>query len=336
MMAFLAGLPALFAACNQDHVGHVGSARLVILQPVPVADGRFGEDFRAALELLYPFRCHDSAYIQDRVYLERIDISPFYRREFTETPNLLRDFFGSNNPAKKRALREEMLFLGDTAFEKRPDSRLLSAASAGTAGYTRILEEYLRRNRANMRVYLLGTDTTQQTIAPGGMTLPVFHDPAALACRIVSDLGREEAARLRELAVAVILLPARAKPFRQPASPRAASPIVADRTDRETPGTPDGCPPDSTVERLNAERQAVITAFRNLLYYIATTGEDAALRQKFRDDALREAGRIPGLRVEGVPGGLSGFLVSDFGKGTVVTPLTDRCGLIDGVRIEPR
>jgi hypothetical protein len=324
---------ALASSCHQEHIDHVGAAKLVILQPVPQVENRFDEDFRGALGLLYPFQCHDTVFIQERVFLERIDLEAPVRREFSVTPNLLRDFFGSNNPDKTRALREALFFDGDSAFESQPGTLFLTGSSLDPEDYPGLIGAYVARNRKHTLVYLAGSDTARAWFPVGRDTMKVYHDQAKLSCTIVSALREKSREELAGTTVIVILIPpvpadgGDAFGDTRPVSPRKPSGKSYNR----------GCPPDSVVTATNRQRQEVITAFRNLLHYIATTTDDAELKRKFREDAWEALHTIPEVAVEGIAGNdLRRFLYSGFGSNLQVTPMLDRCRLICGVHIEVR
>jgi|GEM_PF-2420713 len=328
----LPALVLLITACNEGYVGHIGATRLVILQPVPMAGNKSEENFRGTLELLCPHECHDTAFIQERVVLERIDLATPAAKEFVIPQNLVRDFFGSRNPGKKRALREDLLFYGDSAFEKHPGKAFLDTASVTGLDYLKTIGDYLARNRKNALVYFLSSDTLVTTFAAGGIERPVWHDPARLNCRIVADLRKKTPEELAAATVIIILLP----PGTDETGSRSAP--KRNRQSGTAPGRegyPKGapCPPDTVVDKLNIHHNAVIREFRNLLHYIATTKTDDTLRRIYRDDAWNEINKIPGLVVQGVPGNdLRRFLWSGFSANISVTPVVDLCGVITGVR----
>jgi hypothetical protein len=275
-------------------------------------------------------------FIQERVFLERIDLETPFRHEFSVTPNLLRDFFGSKNPDKIRALREEMLFTGDSALEQKPDPLLLTASRVEREDFSRLIGAYVARNRNNTLVYLAGSDTTCAWFPAGRDTMKVYHDHAKLTCSIVSALREMSREELAVTTVIVILVPPGAAEEADAFTvPERAAGKGHQKPMKRAAGR--GCLPDSVVLALNMERQQVITAFRNLLHYIATTTGDAELKRKFREDAWAALRTIPDVEVEGIPGNdLHRFLYSDFGSEVSVTPITDRCRLICGVRIEAR
>jgi len=341
----LAFIIAVTASCRNDSIGHIGATKLVIMQPIPVTDNRFDENFRAVLDLLMPHRCHDTAFIQDQIFLERIDLEMPYRREFAIPPKLWRDFFGSNNPDKTKALREDMLYFHDTCFEKNTDKQFLTESLTGSTGYADIICRYLSRNRKNSLVYLVSADTMRKTFHAGNFSGEVNSDLARLNCRIVGDLRNKPAEELAGLNVILILIPPEANDTLQhqvsvekTAVRHAAAPppVQAIATKKPViagiPGKNARCAPDSVISRINSERNAIINEFRNLLHYIATTTDDD-LTRKYRADADREIRRIPGVRIEGIAGNLGDFLNSGFSKQVKVLPLTDHCNMITGIRI---
>ncbi len=342
------------SSCQSGYIGHSGSTRLVILQPVRMEDRHFTRNFREALELLCPHECHDSTFIQDRVFLERIDRELPFSREFVIAPNLVRDFFGSNNPEKKRALREEILFFGDSAFEKYPDAAFLDTAALSDDETERRIGDFLDRLQGGEFVYIFSRDTLAGYSTYNGKSEPVYHDYARLNCRIVADLAVLERRQQASAGVVVILLPERRKsrdaagiadpeavdyPVKGPAGEKTASPGERRNRKKDTGSamrpSDRECPPDSAVARLNRERQAVITEFRNLLHCIATTRDDGQLKRRYREEAGRTLLRIPSPLVEGVPSGdLDRFLASEFSARVTVAPLFNGCRVIEGIRIE--
>ena len=335
------------ASCQNGSIEHIAGARLVILQQIPLVETRFDENFKATLELLYPYECHDTVFIQEQIFLERIDLPVPFKREFLIPPNLMRDFFGSNNPAKKRALREELFYLSDTAFEKKPDRQFLTDSQISSTTPAELIGDYLSRNRTNAFVYLMSNDTTCNNYEIGGVAREVHHDPAKLNCRIVSDLRKKTKEELIHTTVIVVLIPpeirAEKSAVEQPAS------TVNDR--RQPAGASDdpashkgnhrkigsACPSDSVISNINRQRLVIIQEFRNLLHYIATTSKDKALKDSFREDAWKEIHKIPEVRIEGIPDNdLTRFLSSDFTRNVMVSPVNDRCLVIEGIRITPR
>ena len=334
----LAAMLAWVAACQNGSVEHLGTARLVILEPIPVTEGKFDEDFRASLELLYPFECHDSVFIQDQVFLDRIDLKPNVTKEFAVASNLLRDFFGSNNPGKKQALREVLFYHGDTCFEKKPGAPFLEATQSCPDTWPALIGDYLSRNRKNSLVYLFSEDTLCVTYPVRGREQVVHHDVARLNCRIVSDLREHAPKALIEMTVIILVIPSGDPEPGQPLLSQdegSLPPMPGKRAGKEA-GRLTSCPPDSAIVRVNKERRAIITEFRNLLHYIATSS-DAELKRKYREDARAEIYRIKDVIIEGIPrNDLTGFLNSPFSKMITVDATYDRCGQISGVHIGGR
>jgi hypothetical protein len=186
---------------------------------------------------------------------------------------------------------------------------------------------------------MFSEDTLCNSYLVSGRAHAVFHDPARLNCRIVSDLREFPARVLAGLTVILLVIP--------PGNQDSATLPVADESggSPSVPGKIRGgaagrgsaaCPPDSVTRRINRERQAIITEFRNLLYYIATTS-DAELKRKYREDAVAVISRIKDATVEGIPGrDLAGFLNSGFSRNVTVDAAYDRCGQIGGVYIGGR
>ncbi|HNY01789.1 MAG TPA: hypothetical protein PKG48_04340 [Bacteroidales bacterium] len=349
-LLFLLPILLLPAACQTGYIGHSGSTRLVIAGPVTMEERHFGRDFREALGLLSPHQCHDSTFIQDRVFLERIDTDPPCCREFIIPPSLIRDFFGSNNPEKKKVLREEILFFGDTAFEKHPGDGFLVPSALDTGELQIRLARYLKRLSSHSLVYLYSADTLTGSFPVAGKERSVYHDFGRLNCRIVADLALRSREEQASAEVVVVLLPEPPKDFPQAEDtskpvPRSKKLLKARKPEtRIPPGEREvdyamlpasGCLPDSIITRLNRDRREVITEFRNLLHCIATTHDDAELKRKFREEADRVIHRIPVPIIEGIPSGdLPAFLATDFTSRITVTPVTDRCHLITGIRID--
>jgi hypothetical protein len=343
-------------SCQNGSIEHIAATKLVIVKEIPVVENKFDEDFKAVLDLLYPHECHDTVFIQDQVFIERIDLKIPVKHEFVISPSLLRDFFGSNNPDKKAALREDLMYNSDSAFEKRPDSRFLSVSQAGREEQAKAIGDYLSRNRKNALVYFVGSDSLCKTFPTGSTLREVYFDYARLNCRIVEDLKRKNREELAATTVVLVLVPSQIddstaeRQFEDNASPASTpqqKPVFKSLKETpensktrvqqtKSPGMSAKCPPDSTVERLNRQYVAIITEFRNLLHYIATTSNDAELLRKYRDDAFAEIHRIPQVVIEGIKDkDLGRFLNSGFRKDVSVTALTNRCKLIVGVRIVP-
>ncbi|MCX6269363.1 MAG: hypothetical protein NTW16_18755 [Bacteroidetes bacterium] len=344
LMGFLPAGLFFTASCENGSIEHMGDTRLVLLQKVPVVETRFDENFKAALELLYPHECHDTVFIQDRIFLERIDLTVPFKREFIIPPSLMRDFFGSNNPDKKRALREDLFYLSDTSFEKKPDKQFITDSLISTTEPAKLIGDYLARNRSNSLVYLMSNDTNCNNYEIGGAAKSVYHDAAKLNCRIVTDLRKKSREELLRTTVIVVIIPPEILET-EPGLEQVAS--AADNRHKLVRGavepagpkgyhktTGSACPPDSAIAKINRQRLAIIQEFRNLLHYIATTSKDKALKDSFREDAWKEIHKIPQVRIEGIPGNdLSGFLKSDFTRNVVVSPINDRCQVIEGIRI---
>jgi hypothetical protein len=325
------------SSCQNGNIEHVGTARLVILEPVTMADKKFDENFRAAMELLYPFQCHDSVYIQDRIFLERIDLETPYRREFMIPPSLVRDFFGSNNPAKKQSLREDLFFLSDTSFEIRPDTQFLLPTHAEPGMYPRMIGEYLTRNRKSALVYFFSFDTLIRNFPAGGTFRDVYHDIAKLNCRIVSDLRVLPVSDLPGTSVIILIIPQNTTDTAATDYPQGSRNNSSAKQRREGFSGSKGCQADTAILRINRERTAIITEFRNLLHYIATTTLDDELKRKYRYAAWAKIGQIPGAVTEGIPGNdLGMFLNSGFSRNVKVYPVFDHCRMIKGVHIELR
>ncbi len=335
---------AFAISCQNGSIDHIGGTRLVILQPIPMVENTFDEDFKAMLELLYPIECHDTVFIQDRIFLERIDLAVPFKKEFVIPSSMLRDFFGSNNPDKKRALREELFYGGDTCFEMKPDRQLSVESQISRAKRPLTIGHYLSRNRKNTLVYLVSADTLCKNYKTGGFTREVHNDYAKLNCRIVSDLRQKTREELMNTTVILVLIPAEnddstgialtidsaanrnasASGIKPPVASQARMPVEGSRR----------CPADSVVIKINRKRQAVISEFRNLLHYIATTVDDADLKRKYREDAFAEMHKIPNVKIEGIPGNdLREFLNSGFSRNVAVSPVVDKCGVIAGVGI---
>jgi hypothetical protein len=155
LVVFLVSGLAVTTSCQNGSVEHIGATKLVILQKVPYVDKSLDENFKATLELLYPHACHDTVFIQDQIFLERIDLKASSKHEFVVPPSLLRDFFGSNNPDKKRALRESLFYLGDTCFERKPGKQLLAETEISPENQPKVIGDYLTRNRKDALVYLV-------------------------------------------------------------------------------------------------------------------------------------------------------------------------------------
>jgi hypothetical protein len=345
---------ACATSCQNGSVEHISSTRLVILQKIPMAGNKFDENFKATLELLYPHECHDTVFIQEQVFLERIDLAVPYKHEFSIPRSLMRDFFGSNNPDKKRALREELFFFGDTCFERNPDKPFLTDTLTSKADQSKAISGYLSGNRKNSLVYLVSTDTLCKDYLIGGAIKEVHNDYAKLNCRIVEDLRRKTKEELINTTVILIVLPLEINDTatipaeqdtislvknQQKSRPVKSTSISAKKPQKPGPASANhgksyGCPPDSVVSSINKHRNAIITEFRNLLHYVATTSDDADLKRKFKEDAYAEIHKIPKVSIEGIAGNdLQKFLNSGFGQSVIVTPVRDPCKVITGVRI---
>jgi len=323
----------ILASCQNGYVGHIAGARLVTVQKIPMAENKFDENFRAMLELLYPYECHDTAFIQDQVFLERIDPDVPFKREFVIPPTLLRDFFGSNNPDKKRALREDLFFLGDSSFEKKTDRQFFTDSRVTKQDQYRLIGAYLLRNRKNALVYLVSNDTSGKTCEIGGVDRKIHNDLAKLNCTIVSDLRKKSSEELLHTTVILVVIPPEVKDtMKNKPEPKASSGVIRRKDYRQ--GTGARCPADSVVSKMNKQRNSVIREFRNLLHYIATTITDETLKRTYREDAAREIYKIPGVSIEGIPDNdLGKFLNSGFSRNVLVTPVSDPCNLIVGIRI---
>lgn len=323
----------VMTSCQNRSVGHIGATRLVIMQQIPVIESRFDENFRATLDLLLPHQCHDTAFIQEQIFLERIDLEVPFRKEFVIPPKLWRDFFGSNNPDTKKTLREDMFYLGDTCFEKNTDRQFLAESRLGCTSYQQVIGDFLRRNR-NALVYFISTDTLQKNYDAGGLHRLVHHDPVKLNCRIVEDLRKKPLEELAGTTVIMILIPPGIPDTLRKQGPVSTRQVQHHRAPVKAGGrlTNAGCPPDSVVHKANEYHRILINEFRNLLHYIATT-EDEELKQKYIADADREIHKIPGACIEGIAGSLGEFLNSGFSKHVKVFPLTDKCNVITGIKI---
>ncbi|MDP1621222.1 MAG: hypothetical protein Q8M08_02675 [Bacteroidales bacterium] len=330
----LAGL-VLFTSCRNEYVAHVGATNLVLLEQIPVVENKFDVNFKASLELLYPHECHDTTFIQEQIFLERIDLKMPFKREFVIPTSLLRDFFGSNNPDKKKTLREELFYFSDTCFEKTPDKQFLLESPSDPTSQSRIIGDYLSRNRKNSVFYLISNDTMVKNYTIGRVATEVFHDPAKVNCRIVSDLRKKAGKELSNTTVLIILIPPVIRDSATRNSPLASFDTDHPKGIRGGKGSP--CPPDSVVKKINKHHISVIQEFRNLLHYIATTNKDDTLRRIYREDAYREIHKIPGLKIDGIPGNdLNEFLNSGFSRTPVVSPISDHCKVIIGIRISGR
>jgi hypothetical protein len=250
----------------------------------------------------------------------------------------MRDFFGSNNPDKKKALREELFYLGDSCFEKSPDKQFLVDSSISVADQSKVIGNYLSRNRKNSLVYLVSNDTLLKKYVIGGVARTVHHDFAKLNCMIVSELRKKAREELIRTMVILIVIPQEPEdtssiiPIANTTSPRAtkkmASAIIKHRA-----GGP--CPSDTEVNNTNKHHSAIIREFRNLLHYIATTNSDASLKSTYQADAYMEIHKIPGVRIEGIPDNdLRKFLSSGFSASVSVSPVYDPCRMIAGIRID--
>lgn len=334
---WMAGL-LLGSSCQNGSIDHIGGVRVVLLEKIPIIENRFDEDFKATLEMLYPFQCHDTTFIQDQVFLERIDLKVPYKREFSIPPSLMRDFFGSNNPDKKKALREEQFYIGDSCFELSPDKQFLTDSEISVADQSKAIGNYLSRNRKNSLVYLVSNDTLLKKQVIGGVARTVHHDLAKLNCMIVSELRKKAREELIRTMVVLIVIPRETGDtssivaITDTTAPRAtrklASGIIKHRA-----GGP--CPSDTEVNNANKHHSAIIREFRNLLHYIATTSSDASLKSTYQADAYMEIHKIPGVRIEGIPDNdLRKFLSSGFSPSVSVVPVYDDCRMIAGIRID--
>jgi hypothetical protein len=341
-------------SCQNGSVERIGATRLVLLQQIPLVENRFDENFKAALELLYPHECHDTVYIQDRIFLERIDLKTPFKREFIIPPSLLRDFFGSNNPDKKRALREELFYFSDTSFEKSPDKQFLTDPEVDRIDHAKAIGDYISGIRKNDVVYLISNDTLYKKFETGGIIREVHNDFAKLNCRIVADLRKKSKEDLVNASVILIVIPPeitdpvsnyslqekRALPAGHQASAghkngkTSAGASGNERRQGIFTGSGSQCPPDSMIVSINKQRHSVIMEFRNLLHYIATTRRDDTLKNTYRKGAFNEIHKIPEVKIEGLPdNGLDEFLHSDFSGNLIVSPVRDQCEVIIGVRI---
>jgi hypothetical protein len=361
LLALIIGV-AMFTSCQTGSVEHIAATKLVILQKVPVVDNMLDENFKASLELLYPHECHDTVFIQDQVFLERIDLKTPCRHEFAIAPSLLRDFFGSSNPDKKKALREELFYTGDTCFEKKLPRQFLADGEISKEDQPKIIGDYLSRNRKNALVYLVSSDTACRQYQIGGSAREVHSDFARLNCRIVEDLKRKTREELLNATVVLVLLPPETpdttksgsaeseevkveqKKVVAPVKHTESAPVSRDQNKQkkiksatpraERSATHPACPPDSVVKKLNLQYTAIVTEFRNLLHYIATTREDAELKRRYREEAISKIHQIPHVIMEGIPGNdLQAFLNSGFSRNVTVSPVMDRCKVIAGIRI---
>jgi hypothetical protein len=345
---FLLAVPFIMTSCQNDTIEHIGETRLVILQQVPRIENKFDENFRAMLELLYPHVCHDTAFIQDRIFLERIDLSAPYTREFIIPQSLVRDFFGSNNPDKKRALREELFYLSDSSFEKNPGKQFLTDSPISHINQSKAIGAYLMRNRNNAMVYLISSDTLHKKYETGGVSREVWTDFARLNCKIVADLRKKSKEELLNTTVILVAIPPEI--IDTTANPVRPDTICSPKKHNISKGRVDPasrtevskragshCPPDSVVNRINKKRTSIMTEFRNLLHYIATTQDDADLKAKYKEDAYSEIHKIPQVTIDGIPDhDLRKFLNSGFSRNVAVSPVTDHCGVIAGIRISER
>ena len=320
-------------SCSDGYIGHIHETRLVILQPIPDSNHMIEKHFRSFLTLLYPHECHDTTFIQDEVALERIGTPVPYRNGILRNSDPLRDFLGITDAATMRSQVSRWLFSGMHAIEKNPPGALSMDHSFPATQIRDTLLQYINYRCAGAFVYLISMDTACKTFIIGAETIKVCHDPAILNCRIVSDLrntGDEEA---KESLVVIILIPSGDNGTtmeNEPFTPNESSWIQQAEMNK----TP--CPPANNIGRMNHERDSLITEFRNLLHYIATTKLDVKLRNNFCEEAYREIHRIPGLRVEGIPGNdLHRFLFSGFPVTTTITPIINSCRLITGIRIHP-
>jgi hypothetical protein len=321
----------LMTSCQNGSVDHVGASRLVILQQIPMVEQQFDGNFRAVLDMLYPLQCHDTAFIQDQVFLERIDLTTPYRREFIIPPKLWRDFFGSNNPEKKKSLREDLFYLSDSSFEKNPDRLFLADRKDGTFDQEKILGEYLWRNRNNSMVYLVSSDTVCNSFGTGPARREVHHDLARLNCRIVEDLKKKTREELMNTTVILVLIPPRTEDsVLHKQAPKAG---MSRTPGNKTSGKSPACPPDSVVTKTNKQNLSIISEFRNLLHYIATTRDDE-LKRKYREDAEWQIRRIPEVSIAGINGSLNAFLNSGFSQQVKVSATHNGCGVISGIKID--
>ncbi|MCX6304029.1 MAG: hypothetical protein NT040_03585 [Bacteroidetes bacterium] len=342
---FLTIILLWMASCRNGVVEHIHGTRLVILQKIPVEANLTGRNFNAALELLYPHECHDTAFIQDHIFLERIDIKESFTREFVIHSSPLRSFLSRNDPHEKRTLRENLFYLSAASFQKHPDKPFLTDAHTGRDYQLAAIRECLSEVEQDMPVYLIGSDTAGKNCEINGVSRMVYTDVAKLNCRIVEDLRKKSKEELRNTMVTIILLPPglldNADGFagietggQHPGVDvkNSAGNHLPSKRYRTGLGSP--CPPDSVVAKTNRKYMSVIEEFRNLLYYIATTSKDEVLKTTFRDDANKEIHNIPNPVIEGIPGNdLNGFLNSGFSRNVVVFPVSDNCGVITGIRI---
>jgi hypothetical protein len=319
----------LASACGNGSVEHIRDTRLIILQPIALADGRFDGNFRAMLELLYPHQCHDTAFIQDKISLERIDLPVQVKHEFTTQSNQFREFFDRNNPEKQRTFRTSLFFKSNSAFEKNPDRQFFLAQQISGMSVSNSIGNYLLKYGRGALIYLITSDSTCRNYQISGVQWRADHDFARLNCRIVEDLKKIDKTELPQTTVILIALPPNLAETTMMSQETGAGEEVED----PYKGTGLNCPPDSVVDRINRQRTTILLAFRNLLYYIATTN-DADLKTKYRDDALAEIQKIPKVKIEGIPDkDLPRFLFSGFARTVMVFPVENGCKVITGVRI---
>jgi hypothetical protein len=317
----------LAISCVNGSVEHIRDTRLVILQPIPVADDRLDENFMAMLELLYPHQCHDTAFIQDKIILERIDLPVPYKREFTTHPGQFEAFITRNNPEKQRELRTNLFYNSNNSFENYPDRQFFSDPPGSEMSLSNTIGNYLLIHGRGALVYLITSDSTCRNYQISGVQWKVDHDFARLNCRIVEDLKNIDKAELLQTTVILIAVPP------ENSETTVQSETLSGEIQRSYTAGSSNCPPDSAVDRINRERTAIILAFRNLLYYIATT-KDADLKTKYRVDAMAEIQKIPKVKIEGIPDkDLPGFLYGGFAKTVRVLPVENGCRIITGVRI---
>ncbi|MFZ4522097.1 MAG: hypothetical protein ACOYNC_10340 [Bacteroidales bacterium] len=325
-------------SCRHDKVAQIAETRLVLFQEIQFQKTKIDGRFRALLELLYPHECHDTIFIQNRVFLERVDLAVPFSKEFRSSSGVMMDFFSVNSPEAKQAERRQLLFTSTNSLENRPWPQLLADSPLDIGDQDNVVRDFLRKTDTTAMIYLASFDPTRTVFAAHGITREVHHDLSKLNCRIVEDLRKRSQEKLKNATVIILLIPPgiqagatdqlmieRTAPNRVPVSKEAAG------KDR---GGGSECPPDSVVEMINKRHNEVIREFRNLLYYIATTNKDEALRKSFREAALREISKIPELTVEGIEDmDLHGFLNSSFRRNVAVVPISDHCNRITGIRI---
>lgn len=324
-------------ACREVRSYRVAEVKIAVPGPVPVTGGRVDPAFMAVLELMYPFQCHDTVFLQDRLILERMDLANPVTKEFPVKPGGFSALPGMENPDKRVALVEAMLCQGDQSFERQPGGDFVLSRSWNRQKAYRAIGRSLQNLRRGTLVYLIGPDTAKKVFSGPALQKEIFHDPAKLNCRIVSDLRTIPGEERSTTRVLILYVP----PDRVPGYSSGSSALPGEVWYAgDFPGRAGGsgpCPPDSMIRALNVDRMEIIREFSNYLYYISTTRDDDGLKARYGREAADLLTRIPGFRTEGIPGNdLRQFLGSSFRQGTTADPLIDPCGLICGIRIDPK